>query len=59
VESATWSQGGQLDWWVKEPQERRVGYAVLMAGNGESEPLTFVPGAAHSIQAIPDDRHNR
>jgi hypothetical protein len=21
VESATWSQGGQLDWWVKERQE--------------------------------------
>ena len=23
VESATWSAGGQLDWWVKERQEWR------------------------------------
>ena len=22
VESATWSAGGQLDWWVKERQQR-------------------------------------
>ena len=41
--TARWSKAGQLDWWVKERQEWRVGYAVLTAVNGGSELLTFVP----------------
>jgi hypothetical protein len=32
---------------------------VQTAVNGGSELLIFVPRAAHSIQAIPDDRRNR
>lgn len=48
VEMATWSPGGQLDWFVKDRQEWWVGYAVLTAVNDGSELLNFVPRAAHS-----------
>jgi hypothetical protein len=48
VQLATWSQAGQLDWWVKERQKWWGRYAVQTAGNGGLEPLIFVPGAAYS-----------
>jgi hypothetical protein len=42
VESATWSAGGQLDWWVKEPKSGEVGCAVKMAVKGGSGLSIFV-----------------
>ena len=47
VESATWSPGGTLDWWVKERQEW-WGRVRGSAAKGESELLIFVPRAAQS-----------
>ena len=47
VQTATWSRAGQLDWFVRDRQEWWAGYAVQTAGNGGSNPLIFVPGAAH------------
>jgi hypothetical protein len=44
VESATWSAGGRLDWWVKERRRGWSGtgeYVVLMDVNGGSELLIF------------------
>jgi hypothetical protein len=52
VESATWSAGGQLDWWVKNGRNGGVAYAVRTAGNGGSELLIFVPRAAQSHHVI-------
>jgi hypothetical protein len=43
VESASWSPGGQLDWWFATGKCGMAGYAVPMAGNGGSELLIFVP----------------
>jgi hypothetical protein len=48
VEAATWSPGGQLDWWVKNGESGAAGCAVLTAVNGGSGLLIFVPRAAHS-----------
>ena len=48
VELATWSAGGQLDRWVRTNRNGGVGSAVPTAVNGGSEPLIFVPRAAHS-----------
>ena len=42
VESATWSAGGQLDWWVKERRGWWGECAVQMAVNGVSQPLIYV-----------------
>jgi hypothetical protein len=42
VESATWSAGGTLDWWVKERSSGWVGYADRMVDNGGSKLLIFV-----------------
>jgi hypothetical protein len=36
VQVATWSAGGQLDWWVKERREWWVAYAVRTVVNGGS-----------------------
>jgi hypothetical protein len=57
VEAATWSPGGQLDWWVKEQGPRLAwwaGYAVRMAGNGGLKLLICGPRAAdrHSVSAL-------
>ena len=49
VEMATWSKGGQLDWWVKEHRPRwsgSVGFAVRTAGSGGSGLVTFDPERA-------------
>jgi hypothetical protein len=43
VQTATWSNAGRLDYWVKERRNGGVGYAVPTAVNGGSEPLIFVP----------------
>jgi hypothetical protein len=42
VESATWSAGGQLDWWVKERREWWGECGVQMAVSGGSPPLIYV-----------------
>ena len=42
VESATWSGGDKLDYWVKERQQWWGAYAVLTAVRGGSELLIFV-----------------
>jgi hypothetical protein len=42
VESATWSAGGQLDWWVKERQQWLGRYAVQTAAISGSKLLIFV-----------------
>ena len=48
VQAASWSPGGQLDWWVKDRQEWWAAYVVPTVVNGGSELLIFVQGAAHS-----------
>jgi hypothetical protein len=48
VEMASWSPGGQLDWWVKERREWFGRYAVRTAVNGGSALVIFVPRAAQS-----------
>ena len=50
VESATWSPGGQLDWWVKGRQQWFDGYAVQTVGNGGSKLLIFV--VLHRLERI-------
>jgi hypothetical protein len=47
VQTATWAKAGKLDWWVKERQEWRVGYAGQTAVNAGSELLIFVRRVAH------------
>jgi hypothetical protein len=42
VESATWSAGGALDWWVKSGANGWVECAVQMGARGGSERLIFV-----------------
>jgi hypothetical protein len=52
VETATWSNAGQLDWWVREQQQ--WWYVRSTDGrHGGSKLLIFVPRAAHSR----DDAH--
>jgi hypothetical protein len=41
VESATWSPGGTLDWWVKERRPRVEWYGVQTAVTGGSKLLIF------------------
>ena len=41
VEAATWSAGGQLDWWVKSASSGWDGYAVQTAVNDGSKLLIF------------------
>jgi hypothetical protein len=47
-----WSKAGQLDWWVKRTAGM-VASAAQTAANGGSEPLIFVPRAAHTGKADP------
>ena len=43
VESATWSAGGTLDWWVKDRLVNgTAAYAVQTGGRSGSELLIFV-----------------
>ena len=42
VESATWSAGGTLDWWVKERQHWLGRVRVQMVVRSGSKPLIFV-----------------
>ena len=46
VESATWSAGGQLDWWVKERQEWWAAYTVQTVAKGGSKLLIFAEPTA-------------
>jgi hypothetical protein len=43
VESATWSAGGPLDWWVKERQQCWAVCAVPTGVRSGSEQLIFAP----------------
>jgi hypothetical protein len=43
VESATWSAGGMLDWWVKNASSGWAGYGVPMVVNGGSKLLICGP----------------
>jgi hypothetical protein len=48
VDTATWSTGGQLDWWVKDRQEW---FGRVRGADGRQrglELVIFVPRAAHS-----------
>ena len=47
VETVTWSQAGQLDWWVTNGMNGGVASVVQTAVEGGSELLIFVPRAAH------------
>ena len=50
VETATWSNAGRLDWWVKDRQEWWDGYVVQTAVNGGSKLLIFASKRADSPQ---------
>jgi hypothetical protein len=47
VETAIWSPGGRLDWWVKNGSNGGAACVAETAVNGGSELLIFVPPAAH------------
>jgi hypothetical protein len=42
VDAATWSRGGQLDWWVKERREWLGRIRVETVGSAGSKLLIFV-----------------
>jgi hypothetical protein len=49
VDTAMWSEAGQLDWWVKERRPRLEWFgefAVLMASSGGSKLVIYVPPRA-------------
>ena len=47
METVTWSQAGQLEWWVTNGMNGGVASVVQTAVEGGSELLIFVPRAAH------------
>ena len=44
VESAPWSEGGQLDWWVRELGSGSAGSAVQVVVKSGSGLLSSAPG---------------
>jgi hypothetical protein len=52
VQAATWSPGGQLDWWVKDRQEWWGRCGAKTAVNGGSELLIFVRRATRSRELL-------
>ena len=52
VETATWSPGGQLDWWVQNGGNGSAAYKARMAGSGGSKLVIFVPTASGKRLAI-------